>query len=483
MADISELLAQSDPDELQKLLGLRNKLQSMPPQTQDVQSMEEASGMLPAAPLEVPYASPLHQAKAMLDASMPKSQVQSPAPQASAPGGSDSQPPASAPSTSSDLMSLLGMSPQLLSAIQNRNQNQNAAGMGKAAAMFGSALSRGSDKPNMEVFDDISKNAGQGITDITTQSALSSQALTQRDLLLKLQAEQRKSDPNSDISRVSRQIFKMETGMDAPAGMTALDIEKKDPSLARMATAKMAQLSRQAAMDQAKVYKDAMLGVRKDSLELRSNAGANRELDKNTTSYTTLMDGSRKALGILDKIDSGDLISTKNLRHAISGDLSKLLQNSTQSAVYDRAGAEIDTVTGTLGDLIGKYGNSPVNTIPKKYLVQLRRELVELKNKVGQGYAAKTNELMTRANDAKQRSTYKDAYTSQMKANGYADPDVVLKSMETGGSDEAGLIPLDKESSVQQLSNKVYDQDVTDYAKSHGISNQEALNVKMSRTQ
>lgn len=149
----------------------------------------------------------------------------------------------------SELMSKLN--PELQTAQSNRNQMQLISLLGKASNQVLGGQTH--TKPSNEVWDDIGKQAGQGITDIKTRNDLAGQEL-------EIQEKMAKNDPNSSISNTYRaSVKKMLGGANLPDNISAAQLEKVFPVFEKLFFAEQNALARKEAATERASWRQTQL--------------------------------------------------------------------------------------------------------------------------------------------------------------------------------------------------------------------------------
>jgi hypothetical protein len=156
------------------------------------------------------------------------------------------------------LSKLLGSnSDELKDAQQQRNQLQLMAILGRAGQQAGAAIAnRANIKPDDEAYRTLLAAAEQPVSDVKAEKAMASEALKNKKLESEAKTEMQKSNPNSDISKTYRDLYRKTTGKDAPSNTTATELEKLEPILARLHTSEENRKDRQLKMSELKSARD-----------------------------------------------------------------------------------------------------------------------------------------------------------------------------------------------------------------------------------
>lgn len=157
------------------------------------------------------------------------------------------------------LSELLGKnSDDLTAARDQRNQLQLLALLGHAGAQIGSAVTPlAKTMPDNTAFNALMTAAQQPITDIKSKQDLANETMKGQVLKGQASTEIQKTDPESAVSQAARDLYRKTTGKDADPSLSAADIEKMDPVLARIFTAEENAKNRAATRDAARGTKDA----------------------------------------------------------------------------------------------------------------------------------------------------------------------------------------------------------------------------------
>ncbi len=356
------------------------------------------------------------------------------------------------PSIQDILSKLNGPNPELKAAIDRRDRMQDLAMIGKGANQILGGQTH--TTPSNAVWDEMSKNAGQGIGDIATKNQLTMEGLKQQDLASKLADEATKNDPNSSVSKLYRDtIRKMVGGVsNIPENISASALEKQFPAFEKIFAAAESARARAANSADLKSYREASLANRIDT------SGQNT-FNKETKDYTDRLENVGRFNKLVDEIRSGRLIDTHSISRTLTTDLSTLV-NTTKAggALTDRDEYALHTFQDLVSK-IGQYAGKPVSAIPKEYLDQLDIEANALKNAIKSSYDRKTNELVQGTDVQGKKDIYKRRHDTFM--------------------DQYNQLPGGK--GPQGQGN--FDTDVIQYAKDHGLTNQQAQDIKNKRTQ
>lgn len=314
------------------------------------------------------------------------------------------------------IASLLGKKDDELAAAQQASSaNKLTAMLGQAGATIGSALTPLAKFDNKDFWQQANKAADEPVDMYKTRSAQKLENVKGMTLQEQLKNEMAKEDPNSDISTFSRKLAESELGkigMPVKLGdMSYSNLEKLMPQIARMTDSFAKSKSTEA-------FREASLGLRRDSLGLRGNSAANSSANKQFQPYTDSLDSVRTMEGLFEKIKSGELKSSNNVLGALESDISKVLTRSRTNAVYDRAHSQISALERTIKNYKSYLSSSPENLLPKEYEQQLQLEIAELEDKVLESYATKSKELVSGANDNAQKEIYKNRFETQAIARG-----------------------------------------------------------------
>lgn len=136
------------------------------------------------------------------------------------------------------LAALLGKSRDELSNAQSdRNSLQLMSMLGQAGSTIGNALTPLAAKQDSSAFWNQMNNAAQQpITDLKTKEDMAQGALKNQLLVGEAQTAMDKNNPTSAVSMAAKEFYKKTTGKDADVRLSAADLEKMDPILARMFT-------------------------------------------------------------------------------------------------------------------------------------------------------------------------------------------------------------------------------------------------------
>lgn len=274
--------------------------------------------------------------------------------------------------------------PALQAAQASRNQMQLFSLLGKASNQILGGQTH--TKPSDAVFDELGKNAGQGITDLGTRNALLTENLKQQDMGSKLIDEQAKGDPNSSVSQLYRAAVEKMLHGKLPDNISAAQLDKVSPVFEKIYQAEQSSLDRTARMQE-------MNGIRQKGLDLRTDNSAQTVYDKNTGPFANRIEGANRIQHVLENVKSGKIIDTNSLYNALNSEISQLFLN-TQSggSLTDREDQRINSLQASQAKL-GAYVGKPMSAIPKDFLPQLEQEIQLLKHEYLSALSRKSNEL------------------------------------------------------------------------------------------
>jgi hypothetical protein len=337
--------------------------------------------------------------------------------------------------------------PALQAALSNRNNLQLFSMLGKSAnqVLGGQTHTRPSDA----VFDELGKQAGQGVEDIKNKDALTTERLKQQQLGSQIVDEQAKNDPNSSISNLYRASAEKMLHGKLPDNISAAQLEKVSPVFEKLYQAEQASLDRAFRLKEMDTFRNRTASNREDT-------SANNLFDKNTKDYSDRLENVGRFNKLVNEIRSGRLVDTHTISRTLTSDLSTLVNNTKSGgALSDRDEYALHTFQD-LESKFAQYAGKPISAIPKEYLDQLETEANALKNAILNSYQRKSKELQ----EGTSIQGKKDVYANRTKS--FMDQYNKLPGNQSSGN---------------------YDQDVLDYAKEHSITPDEAQNVKNQRTQ
>lgn len=164
------------------------------------------------------------------------------------------------------LAKLLGQNREdLAGANDQRNQLQLLAMLGHAGAQAGAALTPlAHTMPDNTAFNALMQAAQQPVSDIKMKQDLANETMKGKVLQGQAQTEIQKTDPTSAVSKAYRDLYEKTTHKPTDPGMSAMDIEKLEPALARMSTAEENAKNRRAILQQGMNTKEE---VRRDKVD------------------------------------------------------------------------------------------------------------------------------------------------------------------------------------------------------------------------
>jgi hypothetical protein len=277
------------------------------------------------------------------------------------------------PSIRDSIALLLGKSQDQFAAAQEaRNSNQLLSLLGQAGSTIGSALTPLAPKADQSFWTNLQKAAGQPIEDLATKQALETGTLKEQILKGQAITETEQSDPTSAVSRVMRDLYKQETGKDAPIGMAYADIAKLEPSLARMSSAKIALAQ----------HMDALKTKGEDK---QANALKDTQLMIETARGAKDVQNARETIRLVDNVDSL-LAEYPDLNKMPSAQISLFAQELGKIAKGGVAGeAEVrdimpSSVASSIMKGLGQLVNSPTGAKLAAFLREYQPYLSALKN-------------------------------------------------------------------------------------------------------
>lgn len=181
----------------------------------------------------------------------------------------------------------------LLAAQKQAREDEGLAMMAKSGSIIGTALAGQGhitpDKNIMELYDQYTKMAGQPVSDLLTQRQQQDEAIKRQMNLAALATEKEKSDPNSQVSQLYRNLAKgysQATGLNIPlnAAVSASQIEKVLPGIEKYS-----------AMLQSK---EMMQDSKKTAAEQKKEIQDNKDMDKISKLLTAEIASGRSAFGV-----------------------------------------------------------------------------------------------------------------------------------------------------------------------------------------
>ncbi len=258
-----------------------------------------------------------------------------------------------------------GQDQKLQQAIADRDRTQLIANIGKGANIIAGGISR--QTQNNAVYDEMLKNAGQGITDINTQNNLHMDQLKQADLGQKLITEQDKSNPDSAISKMSVQIAKqLMPNLSLEEGeASAADLEKLNPQLVSLANHRLAQQYKQMALVQQhdKHTDDQILKYNKAMGEdLDPNRARSGEMGKNQGR----VNAADRINTLLQQFPDGNIpqIQTRELASSVAS----LLSNGSQIAIQQINELVPHTMAGSATKISEWVTDNPTGMQQQKFI-------------------------------------------------------------------------------------------------------------------
>jgi hypothetical protein len=345
--------------------------------------------------------------------------------------------------------------PALQAALSNRNNLQLFSMLGKSAnqVLGGQTHTRPSDA----VFDELGKQAGQGVEDIKNKDALTTERLKQQQLGSQIVDEQAKNDPHSSISNLYRASAEKMLHGKLPDNISAAQLEKVSPVFEKLYQAEQASLDRAFRLKEMDTFRNRTAANREDT-------SAQTTFDKNEGMFKQRILGANRLNDLVDRIKGGQLIGSKNVSRELTNEIDMLVRGQQNGGAYgDREEVAIRTLQGSLANLAQWALGHPENTIPEDFIPQIEKEAAILKHSYLKAYRDTADEL--------QKGT-----SIQSKKDVYNNRSHALLGQQ--GVDYNSL-----ESNKPQQTSGNYPQDVLDYAKDHNITPDQAQNVKNQRTQ
>lgn len=136
---------------------------------------------------------------------------------------------------------------------------------------------------------------------------------------------------------------------------------------------------------------------------------ANRRFDVNTKDEVSRIQGSDRALDVVESIRSGKLKGASNIREQLNNEVSQLLMPAgMRPSVTGLTRTQIDTFYGRFKDLVGKIKGGPTDTIPAAYIDQIEKEIRLLQSAYRKALGEKVQSLKQGSRDPFVQGIYED---------------------------------------------------------------------------
>lgn len=363
--------------------------------------------------------------------------------------------PTQQPSSITDILSKLygNQDAQLKQAVEDRNRTQLIANIGKGANIIAAGISR--TRPDNSVYDDMLKSAGQGITDLQSQNNLHMDKLKEADLGNKLLNEQTKSDTNSDISKMSRQLAQeLMPNLDV-GNMSAADLEKLNPQLVSLANHRLMQEMKKISLGESKQkHTDDLVGKYSKAMgeDLDPNRARSGEMGKNQGR----VNAAERIETLLNQFPDGNIPKTQTRELATS--VNSLLTNGSQNAVSQINELVPHTMQGNSAAIAEWVTGNPTGMeqqqFIKLYADTARRERETAQNQILQGQFKKAYSTHHKLKDMSPDDFYQNLSTAtgldkdeiqQMEAQPGFKGQLVKSNKEADRQTAGGLKPNEVE--------------------------------------
>lgn len=213
-----------------------------------------------------------------------------------------------------------------------------------------------------------------------------------KDLLTRV--EQEKEDPNSPISKRMREIagpMLSKLNIKLPETATYSELQKNFPLYTKMISDQIEQKERQEERRESREFKKEQ---REEIQGVRTSNQVNNRYDRNTKDEINRLTSAKKVEDLIDKIKSGVLVDSENIRNTLTNDISALaLPTGVRATVADRSKTAINNLYTKMKDLESFVKSNPTKTIPKSYIDQFEKETKILKDAYAEALVTKTRSL------------------------------------------------------------------------------------------
>lgn len=120
--------------------------------------------------------------------------------------------------------------------------------------------------------------------------------------------------------------------------------------------------------------------IRVGPQNVRNESDANKQYKSEIVPFENAITSSNRVLGIIDKIKSGELMSTPTLATDLGAAMGQAFNNGKAATVYQQSHANIGTAEGNFNSKYGYILSKPVNTIPQPILDQMQKDFVALRD-------------------------------------------------------------------------------------------------------
>lgn len=289
-------------------------------------------------------------------------------------------------------------------AMQNRNNLQLLALLGKAGSQISQGLTPRNTRPlDQSVYNAMLGMAQQPVNDVMMNQSLDQNVIRQQMLQNDAQVQLGQSDPNSAVSQVMRDLYQKETNNVADPSLSYSDIIKMEPSLARVFNAEQNRLARKDAIDSRNQNVALQMQQRQDALQQaqenkKEAAAAKLEAADEKFQFEfqkrldPLRQSSKSAIGTAAsaKISTNRLLrimQNKDLTAqdyaTISSDMNKIISGS--STISGTEEQSYHTLAKDIAEKVTYIFSKPaaVNTPEiKKHIIDMAHEMNEVSDSV-----------------------------------------------------------------------------------------------------
>ncbi len=289
-----------------------------------------------------------------------------------------SNPTKNPPPIQDTLSKLLGQNnDELANARDQRGQMQLLAMLGLAGQQAGAALSPlGNVKTDPTAFNALMAASQQPVGDIKNKQDINNEILKGSVLKGQAQTEIQKTDPNSAVSQAYRDLYEKTTHKKADPGMSAMDIEKLEPMLARMSTAEENSKNRANALAVARGTKELDKKDKADT-HVGDMLESSRQTKDVSQAYLDSYSAS-KALKLLKKYPDMNAMTPQETS-LITSEVAKIAQGGVPGKEELKA-LKVNALPSWFASEAQKLTNNPIPAQAGKFMQKYKDYLEELQN-------------------------------------------------------------------------------------------------------
>lgn len=342
----------------------------------------------------------------------------------------------------------------LQKAMEDRKNNNMVSNLAEAGSNIGYAIGRVQRPKEIgEFYNNLRKQNDQGVQNIKDVSDLDQQRLQRQNETLKNYLAGRNADVNSPMMKVNMDLAKK-------YGLNPNDLKGLAPDEVSHVLDKVGVYAQHHDVAESrKLAQEMMMKEKQDQMNIKRGEKMTAELDPdrsrtgNFGKAAAVVQSANKIDGLFQQFPDGNIPSTQTVELATS--VAGLLTNGSPQSQKQIDELVPHSAKGDFNKIASWITNDPRGNDQKKFM-NLLKETAHREKQIA----------------AKQVNDIQDARLAQFRDLKSKDPEFYKE-----------ILNKSKERySVEPESKKEYTQDVLDYAKSHNITPEQALQIKKQRT-